>query len=249
MNIKQIAVAGLLLASVSSVMATNIRPVVTDGSLQGIFDGIGSSITVSDDQMTDAYFNNQTTGTNATYVASMSWDAFNYPFEFGIYEENNIANTVALFKDSTQGTGNSNPGDYTTLYFNEIAGIISTVYTDAQTGIMTTIGSTGDWMDSFGFYFSWDDGANIYYGDDDLNNGAAAMLVFEGNGDDVNINGQTGNDANHHYVAMEGFGGNNNDFNDIVVQLESITPVPAPGTLALMGLGLLGLGAGRRRRA
>jgi hypothetical protein len=43
--------------------------------------------------------------------------------------------------------------------------------------------------------------------------------------------------------------GGDNDFNDMVVKVESLKPVSAPGTLALLGLGLLGIGALRRRNA
>ena len=42
--------------------------------------------------------------------------------------------------------------------------------------------------------------------------------------------------------------GDSDDFTDFVVQLESITPVPEPGMLGLLGFTLLGLGMRSRRR-
>ncbi|MFE8073332.1 DUF4114 domain-containing protein [Marinobacteraceae bacterium S3BR75-40.1] len=44
-------------------------------------------------------------------------------------------------------------------------------------------------------------------------------------------------------------GGGDRDFNDFVARVNFVQPVPEPGTLALLGLGLAGLGARFRRKS
>ena len=85
---------------------------------------------------------------------------------------------------------------------------------------------------AFGFYFQ--SGNTTAYSIDSIN-GESRFLAYQG-----------GASTNWIFAFEDGGDG---DFNDMVVKVESIKQVSAPGTLALLGLGLLGIGALRRRSA
>lgn len=105
----------------------------------------------------------------------------------------------------------------------------------------------------FGFYMANTDNNLIFYSNDALNtDDYDHMWAFQGKGDTVQLplwaSGVWA--ANEYVLAWEDtYGGGDFDHNDMVLMVESVSPVPEPATIIFVGLGLVSIGFfGRRAR-
>ena len=173
------------------------------------------------------------------------------PSSFGFVSASTAYNIALLFADSSLDTGNAAQG---TTFGYYVGSVFTPIYTPTETNSPmdiipfdpTTAGN------SYGFY------ATVCYGvgvcetyttgeGNSGNSGGAAdwnhFTVFELASGNYVIGFEDTN-----FFGGEGYG----DFNDVVVELEAVSdpmPAPEPGSIAMLGLGLVGLSAYLGRKA
>lgn len=164
---------------------------------------------------------------------------------FGIYDAANPGRMVEVF------SGNASAGYKATISILEDGKVVVSNYnpsTMSWTGGYTGIDFAGN---LFGFYMSQEDGSPVFYSDSALNGGADQMRAYQGPGGDyVKLPGQSKGEwtDNEFILAWEDLplASSDRDYNDLVLMIESVVPVPVPAAVLL---GVLGLGfAGRKLR-
>ncbi len=168
-------------------------------------------------------------------------------FLFFEFAGNHAQNSFGIYGYSTLGDGSVVLGNTLELFSGANSPLYGatlawnsdhTTVTQMGTGASANIGT------EFGFYIA---GANgfIAYSHASLNGGQDMALMF-----DTRSNGEWFLFGSDVVVAFEDTFNGDKDFNDMVVGISDVRPIPEPGTLGLMGLGLVALGwASRRRKA
>jgi hypothetical protein len=154
---------------------------------------------------------------------------------FGIYDINDQFNTLQLFS-AAESAGDQRFLSLTDTFLFSVAGGASAQFSGA----------------TFGYYLAGANGT-IFYSQAHLNGGNDHMVAFQGDGDRIKLPTRNpGEWGSSSYIqAWEDLplNGSDKDYQDFVVYIESITPVPEPGTIALLGLAGLGMSLIRRRKS
>jgi len=249
-----LGVAGSLWADTITGYNTGLRPtnilppsVGSELTLQQILDTYFPGVNAATDQQTAAVFATGGSGAAANSCPQLLAEESGLATShiFGIWTAFNTAGPITqvpIFNGAAVPTGRASIQwtDPNTIQIDAIAGA-----TGINTGTFTGISQS--W---FGFYYDF-----VYDGK------PVTLYTYDG----LNTAQQVGGFAGAHTAAILAYSAFGNaawifacddlqvepDYNDMVVKVESIRPVPVPPTVLLLGSGLLGL-AGlcfRRRKS
>ena len=244
-----LVIVGSAAAEIARADLFNIRPRVplsngSEPTLQQVLDSITpggpGSIDAVEDQIDNAIFRSFGDDSAARMVIELA--GFAGKNTFGIYSFTNPSRRATIFN------GAATSGDVATIVFDD-SGDVAVQVGGRATMFADLFAPGGD--HDFGFFMTTPQHRAFFTEDSRNPLGRPQALIYQG--DDrtqVNVAGNAQTfDSDDFIIAFEdlAYASSDRDFQDMVVLVQSIMPVPAPGAAALGVLGLCLAGWIRRR--
>lgn len=185
------------------------------GSLQGYLNGVGESIMVGTDQLDAQSWSTSISG-NSTLTLMIELAGFAPNNALGVYNTSDPSPTPMLFQVFP---GAATTGWYATAHFGASGSLVVSLFDDNAV-YQGQSAYAGVDKNAFGFYIQGPGGT--FYSQDSRNGGTANVLTFAGTGTNYGNWWQCFDDLP--------YGGGDHDFDDAILFVESITPVPTQNT-------------------